>query len=335
MLDETVIRTEDVPAADRLAYWAERAGQTHAPVRMSSDHAHDFRATQRVLDLGAVSVWQATFQQLVMQRTPKLIRQSDPELFHVSLVVGGTGACVWEDHEAAYRPSDLHINDSSVPWEIRTGKDPVTVVALEVPKAMLPLPSGMAGRAGPRRMPSQEGVGALLAQFLTQLTADTARYRPSDGPRLGVALSGLATALVAHGFESENALQPDTHRRVLIRRIKNFILGHLHDPQLTPAVIANSHHISVGHLHRLFATEEATVAAWIRLQRLEAARRDLTDPALHSTPIRAVAARWGFRCAADFSRAFRTAYGIPPKDYRHHEVDRGTRLTAKRLGTHS
>ncbi|MGA4875561.1 helix-turn-helix domain-containing protein [Streptomyces lydicamycinicus] len=331
MLDEMVFRTEDVPAAERLSYWAERVGQTYAPVRMTSDHAHDFRATRRVLDLGAVSVWQATFQQLVIQRTPKLIRQSDPELFHVSLVVGGAGACVWEDHKAVYRPSDLHISDSSVPWEIRTGKDPVTVVGLQIPQSMLPLSSGMACRAVPRRMPSREGIGALLAQFLTQLIADTARYQPSDGPRLGVVLSDLVTALVAHALESDNAVRSDPRRRVLIRPIKNFILGRLHDPHLTPAVIANAHHISVGHLHRLFATEEATVAAWIRLQRLEAARRDLTDPALHSTPIRAIAARWGFPRAADFSRAFRATYGIPPKDYRHRVVDCGTRLTAKRL----
>ncbi|WP_329432454.1 hypothetical protein OG564_06185 [Streptomyces sp. NBC_01280] len=45
------------------------------PVRMTSDRAHDFRATQRVLGLGAVSVWPATFQQLVIRRT-----EADPPL---------------------------------------------------------------------------------------------------------------------------------------------------------------------------------------------------------------------------------------------------------------
>lgn len=53
MLNETVFRSGEVPTADRLAYWAERVGRTHAPVRMTSDHAHDFRATRRVLGLGA------------------------------------------------------------------------------------------------------------------------------------------------------------------------------------------------------------------------------------------------------------------------------------------
>lgn len=316
MLNETEFRSADVPAADRLAYWAERVGQTHAPVRMTSDHAHDFRATQRVLDLGAVSVWPATFQQLIIRRTPKLIRRSDPELYHLSLLVGGTGTGTWDREEAVYRPSDLHINDSSVPWEIRTGKDPVTAVGLELPKALVPLPRGAHCRSIPKRVPAGTGIGALLAHILSQLIADTACYRPSDGPRLGGVVTDLVTALFAHALEAENNLPPDTHRRALLLRIKKFIQEHLHDPQLTPTGVAAAHHISTSYLHRLFENEEATVAAWIRRRRLEAARRDLVDPALSSCPIHTVAARCGFPRAADFSRAFRAAYNITPTEYR-------------------
>ncbi|MGP8299477.1 helix-turn-helix domain-containing protein [Streptomyces inhibens] len=316
MLNETVFRSEGVPAADRLPYGAEGLEQTPAPLHLSSDHAHDFRATQRVWDLGAVSVWSATIQQLVMRCTPKLIRRSAPEMYHVSLVVGGSGIVSWGDNEVVFRPSDLVINDTSLPWEIHGGRTTVTSVGVEVPKALLPLPRAMAGRTLPRRMSSRDGIGALLAQFLTQLSADTTPYQPSDGPRLGTVLTDLVAALFAHALETGNTLPTETHRRTLVLRIKRFIQEHLHDPRLTPADIAAAHHISTSYLHRLFQDEEATVAAWIRLQRLDAARRDLTDPALGSTPIHAIAARWGFPRAADFSRAFRTAYGTPPKDYR-------------------
>ncbi|MFJ5596208.1 hypothetical protein ACIQCG_41590 [Streptomyces noursei] len=152
MLKETVFRSEDVPVGDRLAYWAECVGRTHAPVRMSSEHAHDFRATQRVLDLGPVTVWPATFQQLRTQRTPKLIRRSDPEVYHVSLITEGTAVIDWAGHGTTYHPSDLHINDSSVPWELRTDDAPVTAVGIELPRALLPLPPTMTERALPRRM---------------------------------------------------------------------------------------------------------------------------------------------------------------------------------------
>jgi AraC-like DNA-binding protein len=99
-------------------------------------------------------------------------------------------------------------------------------------------------------------------------------------------------------------------------RIRAFIEQHLADPELTPAAVAAAHHISLSYLHRLFQREEVTVAAWIRRQRLERACQDLADPALRSTPVYAIGRRWGFPRAADFTRAFRAAYGVPPSDYR-------------------
>ncbi|GAA2476954.1 hypothetical protein GCM10010276_11120 [Streptomyces longisporus] len=45
-------------------------------------------------------------------------------------------------------------------------------------------------------------------------------------------------------------------------------------------------------------------------------QRDLADPALRTLPIHAIAARWGFPRAAEFTRAFRSAHGVPPSEFR-------------------
>ncbi|MFE2941524.1 AraC family transcriptional regulator [Streptomyces sp. NPDC059255] len=82
---------------------------------------------------------------------------------------------------------------------------------------------------------------------------------------------------------------------------------------------AAAHHISVSYLHRVFQAHDrgTTVSAWIRHQRLEAARRDLADPALRAVPVHRIGTGWGFTQHAVFSRAFHAAYGVPPRDYRH------------------
>ncbi|MBP8532835.1 helix-turn-helix domain-containing protein [Streptomyces sp. MK37H] len=329
MLIERVFRSADLAPADRFDCWRELVGQTHAPLELRSDHWADFRASQRVLDLGAVSVWPTTFQPVCFRRTPKLIRQSDPEGLHISLPLSGALRAVRGEEEAVYGPDSLCVVDTSRPVDIHGGDDatPHTGVGLEVPKALLPLPRNQLDQVAHLRLSAQDGFGFLLAQLLTQLARGTDSYQPPDGPRLGTVVVDLLSALIAHALDSDNSLPPDTRRQALVLRIRAFVQQHLHDPQLTPRSIAAAHHISTSYLHRLFQHEEETISAWIRHQRLGHARRGLADPALRTTPIHTIAARWGFPRAADFTRAFRAAYGMPPSDYRN-QADASVRVDA-------
>ncbi|MGP3989411.1 helix-turn-helix domain-containing protein [Streptomyces sp. 3N207] len=106
------------------------------------------------------------------------------------------------------------------------------------------------------------------------------------------------------------------HHRALFARIQSFIWEHLGDPGLCPDAVAAAHHISTRSLHRLFQSQGCTVSSWIRRQRLNRARRDLADPRLGGLTIQAIAASWGFVRAADFTRAFRGAYGVAPQAFR-------------------
>jgi len=125
----------------------------------------------------------------------------------------------------------------------------------------------------------------------------------------------LATRL-AHELDCDTAVPPESHRRALMARIHAFIQGHLGDPELSPGTVAAAHHISVRYLHKLFQEQGATASSWIRARRLEGSRRDLADPAQTARPAAAIGARWGFRSAAQFSQAFKAAYGLPPQQYR-------------------
>ncbi|WP_406507455.1 helix-turn-helix domain-containing protein [Streptomyces sp. NBC_00212] len=326
MLCEVVFRTEDLPGADRFDFWCERIGRTHAPLDFHSDHAADYRAHQRVLELGAVHMWPTTHQSLTYRRTPRLIRQSDPESFHIGIPLKGNNRVAFDDQKAVYGAHTIGVFDSSRPVEVTcaNGADPFQGIGIEVPKALLHLPRHKTDQLFARAIPGTDGMGALLVQFVTRLAADTSAYQPCDGPRLGTVLVDLLSALFAHTLDADRALPPETRTRALVHRIRAHVQRNLHDPQLTPTTIAAAHHISTSYLHRLFQGEDETVAAWIRRQRLERACRDLADPSLCATPIHSIAARWGFTRAADFTRAFRGAYGLPPKDFRHQALRAAT-----------
>lgn len=326
---ETVCRTEDLPSADRFDAWRKGAARSHAPMEMGSAHSADYRGVHQAVQLNAVSAYASRWQPVVLRRTPRLIRQCDPERYHLSFIQSGTVGFTLNGQESAYGPCDLRSHISSVPFDLHMGtrEDEVRALSVEVPRTVLPLPAAQADRVLGRPMNGRDGIGALLASFLTTLTAGAGSYTTADAGRLETVLLDLVAAAFAHELDALNHLPPETHRRTLILRIRAFIRRHLHDPDLAPAVIAAAHHISVSHLHRLFQPERDTVATYIRRQRLEHIRRDLADPAQRTVPVHRIAARWGFTHHATFTRMFGATYGTAPRDYREHS------LRAHRHGT--
>ncbi|WP_151484251.1 AraC family transcriptional regulator [Streptomyces albicerus] len=319
----TVFRSQDVPAEHRFDYWRELVHRAIAPSDITSDYAADFWAEQRLLELGPVMVWPVSVLPSRFRRTEKLVRQSDPEMYHLSLVLGGGLGFDHVGRSDLYGPRDLWVSDTSKPYEVRPpdgARRPVTGVGVDFPKALMPVSPDQVRELLGRRLSGREGTGALLTGFLTGLDRQSDALRPSDAPRLGTVLIDLLSAWFAQVLDAEDALPPETRQRAMTAHIRAFIRQNLHDPELTPPVIAAAHHISLSYLHRLFKDHAQaggeTVAAWIRTQRLEGARRDLADRTLRATPIHAIATRWGLPRASDFTRAFRTAYGLTPREYR-------------------
>jgi AraC-like DNA-binding protein len=164
------------------------------------------------------------------------------------------------------------------------------------------------------RIAGDRGVAALVSSFARELADRLDDDDAPGGSRLGTAVLDLVTAGLAGRLGRADDIPPDTRRRALLTRVHAFIEERLADPELSPGMIADAHHISVRYLYRLF--EDRGVAAWIRHRRLERCRHDLLDPALARLPLSVIAARHGLRSAPHFNRAFRSAYGVPPGEYR-------------------
>ncbi|GFE21136.1 hypothetical protein Sliba_15890 [Streptomyces nigrescens] len=265
------------------------------------------------------------------RRTPRLIRQSDPENYHVTLPIAGSVGVTHAGREAVHGPREMHVADTSQPFHCVTGA--LQAVGLEVPRKLVPLRKERADLLLTRRLPAEEGYGSLLAQLLGQLAKGAGPYGPADGPRLGSIIVDLLSSLLAHTLDQDASLAPETRQRTLTLRIRAFIEDNIGDPGLTPPAIAEAHHISLSYMHRLFQQEEDTLAVYIRRRRLERVRRDLTDPALNDTPIHALAARWGFPRAADFSRVFRRTYGVPPRELRQRVLSASSGINRRNTRT--
>ena len=210
------------------------------------------------------------------------------------------------------------VYDTRLPYEVWCGVDgrPTRVLTFMFPASMLPMSRNRVRRLTAVRIPAGAGLGNLTSQFLLQLARDIDHYSPAEAARLsGAALEVLATRL-ARELDAGDWGTPEARRHALLTTVQTFIRQHLADTALSPATVAAAHHVSLRSLHQLFHDEGLTVAGWIRRQRLEGCRRDLADPGLAARPVAAIAARWGFASAGDFSRAFRAVHGLPPAAYR-------------------
>ncbi|MFF8983814.1 helix-turn-helix domain-containing protein [Streptomyces globisporus] len=315
----TVFRTDDVPTADRFDYWSDLVGLTR-PSSMSTVHAENFRAELLFMELGSVKVWPTTVLPTRYRLGAKRARQVDTGLYHLTLLLSGGLALDRSGESNTFGPSDLHMVDDSEAFDLRPAnalsQTPVTGVGVDIPKALLPLPEHRVRPLLGRGISGRTGVGALLTEFLSGLTRQAKVLTPSDAIPMGAVVVDLVSACLAQELGTDSQLPQSTRREALLRQIEAFISQHLHHPDLTPRMVAAAHHISVSYLHRLYEQQEhgETVAARIRRKRLEGARCDLVNDS--TTPIYEIGAKWGFRRASEFSRAFKSAFGLSPREYR-------------------
>ncbi|MET9476477.1 helix-turn-helix domain-containing protein [Streptomyces sp. NPDC002922] len=66
--------------------------------------------------------------------------------------------------------------------------------------------------------------------------------------------------------------------------------------------------------------ERTAMGRWILQQRLERCRRDLPRVTAMLPTVAAVSRRWGFVSPSHFSRVFRAAYGMSPREWKMAEL---------------
>jgi AraC-like DNA-binding protein len=306
----TVFASDDVPAAARTEYWRHVLGDALAPLE-------PLGVPERLVYGGAgpVAVGELSHHGPGgAKRTTRHIRGSDPELCKIDVLARGRGVIEQGGREAELRPGDFTLVDLSRPatWAMTSPR----CVAMIFPRSLLPLPADEVSRLAAVRIRGDTGVGALISALARQLPAHLDDWNESGGARLGGAALDLLTVALAGRLDRTAQLPAETRRRALLQQIYALIEERLGDPALSPAHIAAAQFISIRSLHKLFETEQTTVADWIRRRRLERCARDLLDPALSGEPVRAIAARWGITSPAHFSRLFRARYGLSPSEYR-------------------
>lgn len=310
-------------SVDEVEQWAEVTALALVTTRLrATEPGRRFAARLRGMRLGGSQLSEMSYGPLRSQRTPRLIRQSDPELLQVAVITSGRQGIEQAGNQALLGRGEMVLYDSSRPFDAfaEDGAGGVRSVLLQFPRSLLPVPVRRLDGLLAVPMDGRHGVGRLLGQFLLTAATEYPACAPSDLVRVGTTAVDLVTAMVSHRLDADAALPAASRQRLLYARAISFIDEQLGSSDLTPSAVAAAHHVSLRYLQGVFQQHGTAVSEVIRHRRLQRCRRDLADPGLRDRTVGAIAARWGFPRPAEFSRAFRAATGTSPTRFRARHV---------------
>ncbi|SEG85138.1 AraC-type DNA-binding protein [Nonomuraea solani] len=309
-----LIRTSDLPAEHRHDAWRDIVCDTLGPLDTKIAPGAPLWGEIEIGRLDSVGVGRIhTSTPHSVHRTPRLIRRDSPELYRVVLTVSGSTRLEQDDRQARLGPGEFAIYDFTRPYDLAYDSA-VKLAVFSFRHDLLAVPYDSVAGLTATPITAESGAGALAGPLLRRVATDYESYSPGSAARLATVVMDLIGTAVAERAEQAGRAAAESRRRTLLPRIHAFIEQRLGDAGLDPAAIAAAHHISVRYLHRLFESEQTTVAGWIRQRRLDRCRAELSGGG--SEPVSAVGARWGLPDSAHFSRLFRRAYGVPPAEYR-------------------
>src|SRR5215475_6764000 len=304
----SIMRFGSLPAAEQFGMWHDAVSKAFVPLEATCRTEDAFGGELVVQDVGAVQLSDVSGGAVLVERSPRTIRCADPGYLKLGTQLRGYCLVTQDGREAPLVPGDLALYDTHRPYQLRFDSEFQMLVVM-FPRELLDV--------------RQEDLAKLTARRISGSLV--IKLRPEELARtfeLSTTVLDLLTAAFSEQLEDESAVSPETHRHALIFRIKAFIDERLDDPELSSAVVAAAHHISPRYLQKLFEAEGTTVTEWIRRRRLVHCSRELIDRRFGSEPISIIAARWGLVDASHFSKSFRTAYGMSPREFRIENAER-------------
>ena len=311
---KTVLSTSDVAERKRFLFWQDAVCDTFVDLDCKAYADRPFfgeLATARCNDLHFSSV-RADGQ--IVERTPARIRHAREEVVLISLQVSGAGLIAQDGREARLGSGDFACYDSTRPYTLTFTADFEQIV-LHMPREAMVRRIGRTETWTARRIGATSPVASLVLPFVRQTASIVSDITPATASQLSeTCLSLVTAALVEHkGGEADRG---SAARTALIFRAKALIDSLLHDHTLNTEKVASLVGISPRYLQDLFHAEQSTVSEWIWMRRLERSRRYLADPLHTGESIAQIALACGFADFGHFSRRYKEAFGVSPREDR-------------------
>jgi len=306
--------TNTVRRRQRFDYWCEVISDQFVDLDFTCNAQDQFYGSLATHPLGVHSLL------LVKSTSQRVIRTLDrkaggtEDFYVLNYLVDGHGHTAQNGNLHPVSAGEFFMFDLTSPAELDLVGD-FTILTLSLTRKLVDrhvaraqclcaIPVSTA-RPGPAR---------VSAEMLQSLARNCRQLADGDVQPLIEGLVRVTAA--AYGAIAPSPSNLATAQSILLTRIRDYILSHLGEEDLSPCRIAAAHGISERCLNKLFESEESTLSRWIWSQRLEESRRMLSNVNFAERTIKEIAYGCGFKDMSHFSCAFKTQFGANPRQYR-------------------
>ena len=310
------VSTHAVGPREKIAFWRDLVCRHLVSVQCQSiaDPAQ-FSGEIVMRTVAEVALAQITSTAQTVTRTPRLIAEATCEQVLVNIQREGSGGVEQDGRLAVLRPGDITLYTSGRRYDLFFDAPfQQTAVILPADQLRAKIPGLDALTAIP--LDGQHPATRLFVEMATQYAqADVTRFSQAARVRAANALTELLAATVA-AFVPSATTAVSNLSLYHLTRIKQYVMEHVHEPQLSVATVSQALHISPAHIHRLFEGEPQTFTAWLWSWRLLNCKRALENEAETHRSMTEIAFGNGFSSSSHFSRVFRQQFGMSPSEYR-------------------
>jgi AraC-like DNA-binding protein len=310
---KTTITTSQTPTHDRSRHWHDAIAKAYFPLDLQFRNAADFSGDLTLWTLGDVSLSRLTSAALQYRRLPHHLRAEREEQFLVTVPARSDVFFSQCGKDVRCQPGGFILERSHEPYDF-SHAEAADLWVMKVDAKTLGGRIRQPDRFCSLQFNAANGAGGLFADMLHLIPRRFDAMTPETRATVGQQLVDLLV-LALKADERTLTTGNSTVREAHLTRIEAFVRRNMGDSDLDPETIARGCGISARYLHELFRDTNQTLGSWIRDQRLNACREALRDPSNRQS-VAEIAYRWGFSDQAQFSRAFKARFGMPPKEYR-------------------
>jgi AraC-like DNA-binding protein len=281
-----------------------------------------YRGRAAVHELGeALTLTRSHWGRMSAVRTDRMAAKASADtLMLFCIYMTGRGRVRQHDRFVELAAGTGVLAEARSPWESVSSTESRSL-SLLFSRELLPLSKTEITEGCARTMDPAAPAMRMLSGYLDRLfevADDLTAPQRLDGAQAAIDLLAMALRDVTPSVPDTDGIE-----EVLLDMMRMHVREHLADPHLRVEELARRHYVSVRQVYIMFERIGTTPAAYLREQRLLAARVLLSDPRYARFRMSDVAAAVGFLDLSTFERAFRRQYGLTPAGWRREQGHSG------------